>query len=199
MTLNELRFPFPGWKFYIRGFGLSALGLGFLGLGLADLAFVSWKRASVLFIAGGVFALLLGLAIIVLIWFTFLYGTINIWLRWQQPRRPSVIVNADGARFLASRRPVHIPWRDVEEIHLNRSLLPGSVVTKVSMRLTPSATAVHDGPVNVPGTRYLNIGLMSDLDVPEDAAQQFFSDTVGPRLRITETDRRTPSSAYGYR
>lgn len=40
---------------------------------------------------------------------------------------------------------------------------------------------------------------MSDRDIPEEAAQQFLADTAGPRLRINESDRRTPSATHGYR
>lgn len=196
--VTELCFPAPGWKVYNRGFSLSLLGAGFIALGLADLSFISWRWSSFLFIAGGVFSFLLGIAILLLIWFTFTYGTINIWRRWRQLRQPTAVINATGIRFLAVRRPALVPWQDVEEVRLDRDLLPGSIVTKVSMRLMPSAELVRNGPVNVPGNRYLNIGLMSDLDIPEDVAQQFLADTAGPRLRINESDHRTPSATHGY-
>jgi len=199
--MTELRFPFHGWKVYRQGFGLSLLGIGFVALGLAVLNFIAWKWSaySVAAIAGGIFSLLVGIALLLLIWFAFIYGTINVWLRWRQLRAPTVVIDADGVRFLAARRPALVPWQDVEEIHLNRSFLPRSITTKVSVRLTPDAEVVRHGPVNVPKARYLNIGLMSDLDVPESTAEQFLTDTAGSRLRVTETDRRTPSATPGYR
>lgn len=199
MTVTELRFPSPSWRFHIRGLSVSILGIGFLALGLAALSFVSWKPSSFFFIAGGIFSTLLGIATIVLVWFTFIYGTAIIWIRWRQLRRPAAIIDADGIRYLAARRPTRIPWSDIEEVRLDRDLRPGTVVTKASVRVLPEAAVLRDGPVKVPGTRYLNIGLMSDLGIPEDCAVGFLEDTAGPRLKVTETDRRTPSAAHGYR
>jgi hypothetical protein len=51
---------------------------------------------------------------------------------------------------------------------------------------------MRDGAITVPASRYLNVGLLSELAVPENVAARFLSETAGSRLEITEVDRRDP-------
>lgn len=193
MTVSELYFSATGREFYARGIAVTLIGVGFLACGLAGVVFIPWTWSNALPLAGGAFCVVLGGAFLLFAWLAVVYGTITVWRRWRQFRQPAAIINGSGVRYLAIRRPVQIPWPDIEEINWDRTILSRSVVTKVDLRLVPDAAVLHDGPVKVPATRYLNVGMMSDLDVPEDTAVRFLAETAGPRLQITETDRRTPA------
>jgi len=196
--VTELRFPSPGWRSDIRALSVSILGVGLAAFGVVIVAVHPWNFTGIISMLGGILGILVGGGLLLLIWFTFIYGMVLSWTRWRQFRRPTAVIDTDGIRYLAARRPTRIPWSDIEEVLLERDLLPGSIVTKASVRMTPEARVLREGPVNVSQTRYLNIGLMSDVGVPEDFAVSFLENTAGPRLRVTETDRRTPSATHGY-
>lgn len=197
MTVNELYFPVPGRKSFAQGLSLSVIGIGFLAWGVAGMAVTPWSWAGIIPLLGGVLAVGVGLGVILLVWFTFIYGTITIWRRWRQFRPPAVTIDATGVRYLATHRPALIPWPDIEQVHLTRTIFPKRNVTKASLRLAPGAALLREGPVNVPATRYLNIGMMADLDVPEDTAVRFLEDTAGTRLQVTETLHRTAAANSG--
>lgn len=195
MTVNELYFRAPGWRFYAQGITVSALGLVLLAWGAAGLAFDSLDWVGAIPLLGGVLMVVTGAGLILLVLFIFVYGMLAAWRDWRQLRPPAVVINAAGARFEAPRRPALIPWPDIEEVHLKRTIFPKRVVTKVSLRLTSGAASLRHGLVNVSPTRYLNVGLMSDLDVPEDIAVDYLADVAGTRLQIMETVHRTAAAA----
>jgi hypothetical protein len=199
MTTSELRFRSPGLSFYSGNLGISVLGLALVVFGLFDLAVDPWNWGGALFILGGVFVTLLGAALALFVWFTLILGTVSSWRQWRQFRPPAVVIDDSGVRYLASRGPVLIPWLDIEQICLDRTILRASVVTKVSLRLAPHAALLHDGKRALHPDRYLNIGLAADLSVPESVAVGFLAQTAGSRLEITEEDRRPILDDHGRR
>lgn len=196
MAISELRFPSPALKFYVEGLGWSALGLALIAWGAVVVAFDPWNWTGAVFILGGTFTAALGVVFTVLIWFIFVLGTVTAWRRWRQLRPPAVVIDATGIRYLPYRGPVLVPWPDVEQLGLRRSIFRNRVVTKVFIRLSPGAALLRDGAMTVPASRSLNVGLLSDLAVPEDIAVQFLGETAGSRLRVTEIDRRTPVDGH---
>lgn len=197
--MTELRFSSPGWKFYSQGLTVSALGIVLVVWGVVIIAVDPWNWVGVISMLGGGMSAAAGLALLLFVWFIYVYGIFTSWRKWRQFRPPTVAVDADGVRYQAPRRPVTVPWADIEQVMVDRIIFPRRVVTKVALRLTPGAALIRDGVIQVPASRYLNVGLMSDLDVPEDVAQEFLSDTAGPRLEIKEDDRRPEYAARGYR
>lgn len=194
MTTNELRFPAPGARFYVSGISLSIIGLALIAWGVVILAFDPWNWPEAIFLLGGIFVAVLGAVFCSFVWFTLAWGTFTTWRNWRQLRAPSVIIDATGVRYLASRRPTAIPWSDIEQLGVRRSIFRNHVVTKIFLRLMPSATLLRDGIVPANANRYLNIGLASDLPVPEETAVRFLQETAGSRLKVTEVNRRTPET-----
>lgn len=192
--MTELYFRAPSRKSYAQGLGLSLIGIGCLAWGVVTLAITPWSLAGILPLAGGVFLVLLGVAFTLFVWFMFAYGMVTAWRDWRQFRVPDAVISSAGVRYLAPRRPVLVPWPDIEEVAVKHTLLSkNNVVTKVSLRLSTGAASLRDGLVHVSASRSLNVGLASDADVSESALLQFLADTAGDRLKITEVDRRSSS------
>jgi hypothetical protein len=191
MTTSELRFRAPGLNFYVGGFGISVLGLVLVAVGVIDVVFDPWNWAGVIYLLGGIWTTVLGAGLTLLVWFLFIWGTITNWQRWGQFRLPAVVIDDAGVRYLVARGPVLIPWLDIEQICLDRTIIRDNrIVTKVSLRLAPDAALLRDGVHTVNSNRYLNIGTASNLSVRENVAVRFLAEHVGSRLEITEVDRR---------
>lgn len=197
MTVSELRFRTPGTRFYAQGLSLSAVGFALIAWGAIVVAFDPWNWAGPIILLGGVYVGVLGVVLTLLVWFIYVWGTITTWRHFRQLRPPAVVMDASGVRYLAPRRPVFVPWPDVERVGLRRIIFRNRVVTKVFLRLTPDAGLLRDGTVAVPASRSVNVGLLSELEVPEDIAMRFLEETVGSRLEVTIDDRRKPAASYG--
>lgn len=190
LTVTELRFPSPGLKIYVQGLGLSLFGIVLAAWGVVIILVDPWDWVGVMSMLGGGVIAGAGILLLLFVWFLYISGTISAWRNWRQLRRPTVVVNAEGAHYQAPRRPVFIPWPDVEEVVVKRAIFPKQVVTKVYLRLTPQAALLRDGLIRVPSSRDLSIGTISDPDVSEERAVRFLEELAGPRLQLTETDRR---------
>lgn len=190
MAITELRFPAHGPRGYAQGLGLSVLGIGFIAWGAATLAVTPWRLLNAVPLTGGCFLILVGLAFVLFVWFTVACGTIATWRRWRQFGRPAVVVDSAGVHYLASKRPTVVPWPDIEQLSVKRSVYRASVMTNVFLRLQPGAALLRDGVIPVLTDRQLAIGLMAKLSVSEDAATEFLAELAGARLKMTEIDRR---------
>lgn len=197
MTINELRFRTPGLAFYAQGIALSALGIALMVGGVVIVVIDPWNLIGDIYILSGVFLGLVGVAFTLLVWFLYVWGTISTWRLWRQFRPPAVVIDASGVRYLAARRAVLVPWPDIEKLGLERTVFRNRVVTRVLLRLAPGAALLRDGAITVPASHSLNVGTMSRLAVPEDIALRFLAATAGPRLEITEVDRRNPAANPG--
>lgn len=190
MLVTELRFSSPGWKFYSQGITVSVFGIGLAVWGVVIVAVDPWNWVGAISMLGGAISAAAGVALLLLVWFIFIYGMIKAWRDWKQFRPPAVVVDAEGAHYQAPHRPVLVSWPEIEGVHVNRAVFPKKNVTKVSLRLIPDAVLIREGLVHVPASRYLNVGLLSDTAVPEDAALAFLAAAAGTRFELTETDRR---------
>lgn len=193
--MTELRFPSPGWKFYGQGITLSVFGVVLAAWGIVTIAVDPWNWVGVISMLGGGISVVAGAGILLLVWFLYVYGVITSWRDWRQFRPPTVIINSSGAHYRAPRRPVVVEWADIEQVRVNRTIFPKKNVTKVSLQLMPGAALIREGRVRVPASRYLNVGLLSDLTVPEEQAMTFLEETAGTQLELSETDRRPQSTA----
>jgi hypothetical protein len=189
MTTSELRFRSPGWAFYRQGLGLAVIDLFIVAMVVIEVVNYprSWTGPVVVAVLG-----LLCMSVFMFTWFVLMWEANKTWRQWRQFRPPAVLIDDAGVRYLAARGPVLIPWADIEEILVKRTLRRAEVVTKVSLRLAPGAVllmpdGVKTGPVN----RNLNIGRAADMSVSESVALDFLSETAGSRVRVTEDFRRT--------
>jgi hypothetical protein len=189
MTISELRFRTHGLRFYAQGIAWSAFGIALIVGSVAVVVFAPRNLVGGIDILSGVFFGVVGVAFTLLIWFLYVLGLITAWRQWRQLRPPAVVIDASGIRYLAARRPVLVPWTDVQQVGMRRTNYRTRVATKIFMRLTPGAALLRDGTITVPASRYLNVGRLSELAVPEDIAVRFLSETAGSRLEITEVDR----------
>lgn len=196
MTVSKLYFRSPGWKFYGQGVTLSAGGLGLTAFCVFALVVDPWNWVGVMAMAGSIFGIVAGVGLLLLTWFIFIYGTIRAWHNWRQLRPPVVTIDATGVYYHASR-PAMVPWADIEQVCLHRTIFPKTVISKIYLRLTPDAALIRDGKVSVPGNRNFNVGLVSELDVPEEAAVRFLTETTGAPLEIEETDNRPSAEDTG--
>lgn len=192
MAISELRFRSPGLKFYVQGLGWSALGFALIAWGAVVVAFDPWNWKGAVFILGGICTAGLGVVFTLLIWFIYASGTIMTWRQWRQLRPPAVVIDAAGIRYLAPRRPVSIPWPDVEKVGMRRIIFRGRVISQVFIRLRPAAALLGDA-IAIPADGKVRVGRLSDLTVPEDTAVRFLEESSGSRLEITIDDRRTPA------
>jgi hypothetical protein len=195
MTISEVRFQTPGRAFYTQGIALSALGIALIACGVVIVAIEPWNLVHAIYIVSGIFVGLVGVGFTLLVWFLYAWGAISTWWLWRQFRPPAVVIDASGVRYLAARRPVLVPWPDIEKVGLERSVFRHRVVTKVLLRLAPGAALLRDHAIPVPASRSLNVGTMSRIAVPEDTALRFLAATAKTRLEITEVDRRTPAAS----
>ncbi|MBO0804075.1 MAG: hypothetical protein J2P25_13500 [Nocardiopsaceae bacterium] len=199
MEVSELRFRPPGWKAYLNGIELSAIGLAVIAWGAAVVAWNPWSwRGAILFLSGiGVGAM--GAAFTLLTWFIIAFGMVTSWRRWRRLRPPVKIVDASGIHYLSPRRPVFVPWSDVEQVILRRNIFPKRVISSVFIRFAPGAALLRDGTFRVPADHSLSIGPLAAVSVPEDVAVRFLEEIAGPRLEVETEDRRKTVDASGRR
>jgi hypothetical protein len=190
VTISELRFRAPGLRFYAQGLTVCAFGIAAIAWGVAIVVVNPWNWIGVISTLGGVILGVAGVVLCLLVWFIYVWGTVTTWRRWRQLRPPAVVIDASGIRYLAARRPVLVPWPDIEQVGLRRTVFRNRVVAKVFLRLASGAGLVKRDVITVPASRSLNVGLLSDADVPQDLAMRFLAEMAGPRLEITEVDRR---------
>jgi hypothetical protein len=188
--MSELRFPAPSRRVYGQGVGWTVLGVLLLVWGIVVIAANPLNWAGAVFVIGGVFVGCLGLLVILLVWAIFALGTAAAWRNFRQLRPPDVVVDDFGVRYLASRRPVAIPWGDIERVGVERVIFPDRTISQVSVRLAPGAALLHDGRFTVPSDRALKVGLLAELAVPEDTAMRFLEEKAERRLEIKVDDRR---------
>jgi hypothetical protein len=86
-----------------------------------------------------------------------------------------------------------VPWADIEQICLRRTIFRRRVTVRVSMRLAADAALLHDGPVKVPPSRVLNVGGLARANVSEGDAIRLLEQAGGMPLEVTEVDRRNPA------
>lgn len=189
--MTELRFETQGWSHY--GWGLIFLGVGIVFVLMGGLTAIwnplSWGGA--MYIVAGVGVAAVGLLFVVLILAIYVGGTIEAWRKWRQLRYPAVLVDASGIRYLARRRPLLIPWADVEQVGLDRTILrTGYVDARFSARLRPGSAVLNSGSVPIPADRVVRLGALSQVSAPEDVVVRFLEGAAGLPLTVTEVDRR---------
>lgn len=197
LTVTELRFPSSGWKFYSQGITVSIVGVLVAVLGVVIIVVDPWNWVGVISMLGGGVAAGAGTIIVLLVCFMYVYGGVTNWRDWRQFHPPAVIVDHAGAHYQARRNSILVPWPDVERVKVNRTVFPKKNVTKVSLYLMPEAALIREGLVHVPASRYLNVGMLSELAVPEDAAVHFLAEIAGTKLELSETDRRPQTASSG--
>lgn len=190
---TELRFRSPGWKFYGQGLAWSALTVAVSAWGWIGVALVPGDWIGILSKLGGVILGLSGTVMTLFIWGISIGGTIWTWHRWRQLRPPAVVIDDSGIRYLARRRPVFVPWPDVERLVLHRTIRRRRVISSVALYLIPDAALLRDGPIAIPPRRSLNVSTFETLTVPEDVAVRFLEETAGSRLEVEVDDRRDPA------
>lgn len=193
MTVSELRFPSASRKLFTGVAMFTGLGLAIVAWGVVVILFNPLSWTGVLFWISGAYVAGMGLMLIALVWLFLGVGTVTTWRRWRQFFQPPVVIDESGACYRPRRGPVLIPWTDVEQLDVERTILPKSVVTKVSVRLAPDAAALRDGVVSVSDSRNLDVGMLRDLNTPEDTAMRYLEEAAGPLLKITNDDRRRPA------
>lgn len=121
-------------------------------------------------------------------------GSVRTWHFWRQLLYPRAVVDAAGIRFEARRRPIMIPWAQVETLDLERKISESryktGIVSILEMRVLPDAAVLHTDPSPIPADRWLQLGnLERDADVPYDEAVDILKRLAGARLKITEKRR----------
>lgn len=194
MTVSELRFPKPGLKFYSQVFVWTAIGLAIIAWGSVGPAFNAPRWSGLLYWISGVSVIIMGLVLIGLVWLIFAALTYGVWRTFRQLRPPTVLIDASGVNYLAARRPRYIPWTDIEQASLERTIFRGSVLSYVHVRLTPGAAIFDDIGYRpaISADRKVQVGRLKDLAVSEDAVLRFLEKTSGTSVEITEDDRRRP-------
>ena len=192
MTVSELRFPAPGWKVYSQFFVWTAIGLVIVAWGVVVIVFnpLSWR--GVIFWISGSFVAFMGLVLIALVWFIFGAGTFATWKSCRQLRPPTIVIDASGVSYLATRRPRHIPWADIEQAILKRKILRDQVLSGVYVRLVPNAAIYDDVSYRpaISADRKVRLGGLKEISLPEDAALQFLEEVSGGPVEIAIDDRR---------
>jgi hypothetical protein len=199
---TELRIKAPGWNFYGWTFLIWLLGVVlavfYWGLEAVVLVYgpdyqvggldyrVGIVNQSWAILVGGVGTLLTlsisGLAI---------YGAAQSWRHWRRFRLPGVVVDADGIRFEARRRPLMIPWPQVERLELKRSVFKHKSTTRylsrLRVRLSPGSDVLRADASPVSTNRWLYIGHLEEhISVSYEDAIEILKRTAGLRLELIE-------------
>jgi hypothetical protein len=203
----ELRFKSPGWNFY----GGTVLLLWIVGVVLATFY---WGLEALVLIEGPdyeIFGLNRQVGIVNQLWAVFMgavgtflavgvtgltiYGTAQTWRYWRQLRSPGAVVDHEGIRFEARRRPIMVPWSHIERLELNRSVFKAKVRTKIKtstasrlrMRVSSDSALLRTGASPIPADRWLMVGSFeSDVDVSYESAVDFLKRVASSRLEIIE-------------
>ena len=188
---TELRFNTPGWKYYGKDAAWLALLGGFSVFVWAAEAVAQWGgpqyRVGIFYQLRGLYIGLITTAITVFASVLIVGTVIRTWRRWRQLRPPAVIIDTAGVRFAARRRPIAIPWHDVEELELRRDKLRTRIISYVWLRLTPNASVLNGSPRDK--DRNYNVGGFDRISVPDQIAMEILRRIAGPRLEIEEHDR----------
>jgi hypothetical protein len=196
---TELRFEASGWRTYAGILKVIGVGLIFVLLGGFCIAWNLPSGGNISLVVVGAIDAFLGLLVIGLALFLVGATTILACVKWRQLRLPAVLVDASGVHYLAPRRPLSIPWSDIEQVGLHRTVYRSRsrsrsynrrVDTGLFVRLRPDSTALDDSPLPLPADRVLRLGDLSKLPVPEDFAVRFLEKTTGSPVEVTVTDRR---------
>ena len=118
-------------------------------------------------------------------------GTVHTWYFWRQLIYPGAVVDAGGIRFEARRRPIMIPWAQIETLDLKRMIRNAKykrgVTTMLKARVLPDAAVLHTDPSPIPADRWLQLGtLEQEADVPYEEAVDILKRLAGARLEISE-------------
>jgi hypothetical protein len=207
----ELRIAGWGWRTYwgsfvlwLAGTAVAAFYWGFeaivltdgpdFGVGImrqhAGIGVQLWATAI-----GGV-GTLLSLGTMALVAF----GTVRTVYFWRQLRYPGAVIDAGGVRFTARRRPITIPWAQVEALKLERTISESryktSIVSTLSMRVLPDAPVLHADACPIPAHRRLRLGsLERDVNATYEEAVDILRRLAGDRLEITEERSRVGQRA----
>jgi hypothetical protein len=121
-------------------------------------------------------------------------GTVQTWYFWRQLIYPKAVVDTAGIRFEAHRRPIMIPWAQIETLKLERkfreSRTKNGVTSMLTVHVLPDAAVLQTVPSPIPAERWLQLGdLERDADVPYEEAIGILRRLAGPLLEVTEERR----------
>jgi hypothetical protein len=126
-------------------------------------------------------------------------GTVQTWYFWRQFIYPNSVIDAAGIRFEARRRPIMIPWAQIESLDLKRMIRNAKykrgVTTMLKVRVLPDAAVLHTDASPIPADRWLQLGtLEQEADVPFAEAVDILKRLADSRLEISEESwaRRRP-------
>lgn len=176
--MNELRFRAADWTFYRREIAGAVVGAAAVAAVLPAHKAFAWVTASapdggmphLAAAEVGVVALVIGAVFLLPAVARFLRTGVTAWRRHRQLTPPAVVLNADGVHY-QGRRPAVVPWSDVEEILLDRSV--------ATLRLSPDAALLEDRRFSVPRDRRLDIAPLSSAEAGRGAAFRFLHETAG--------------------
>jgi hypothetical protein len=187
----ELRFRSPGWNLYGGALVLAALVGGFTVFVWVAEALATWGgaryRVGIFYQLRGVYVGLACTVVALLFCGLLIYGTASTWRRWRRLRPPATVLDADGVRFEARRRPLAVSWPDVERLVLMRNTYQARLSSEqLSLHLAATSALVREGRPQIPASRRLFVGELRDASAPGEVAVRFLERTAGSRLEVRE-------------